>query len=316
MKRLEYLCFALLLSIVTSYTVLHAQDSTIYKYPLKIKLKTGAVIIGKISIRDSLNLKIQLNDGGTLEIPKSAIDSTGLFSEEFKNISSNEDIGLSLSDDIEADGRIISVNDSTLTFKTFSGIDMTIPMSIINKVRGVNIEVRNGIYFRKDPNQSHLFVMPTARPVEQGKVYFTDYYIFFPSVTVGITDFISAGVGTCLIPISDRQLLYGNIKVTVLNKSFDDNNICIAGGAELANNRSLTAYGGSLYYGLATFGSNRYDVTVGLIVPGSYHRNILLFGGEFRVSNGAKIISENYYSHQENIVVYSFGLRFFNLHSI
>jgi len=313
MKHLKFFSFIISIIFFTVLSIcLYAQDSTALKYPQKIILKGGTELFGKIVKQDSLFVQIQLNDGKLIKVPKKAIESSRSISNEFKKIALNQDISLNLYDGTQLNGRIISVNDSSLVFKTLSGVEMTIPLSLIDISRELKGEVINGIYYRKDPNQSHLFLAPTAQPIEAGKVNFTDYMIFFPSLTVGITDFMSVGVGVSIFPGSQSQLLYGNIKITFLNKTFGENNLCLAAGATFANYSSMDLPGTSLLYGLATFSRNPFAVTLGFIGADNHNGNIFLFGGELRVSNSIKIISEDYYNPQNNVGVYSLGFRFFS----
>jgi hypothetical protein len=304
--------FALLLSVILFSLCLYAQDSTYSKYPQKIILKDGTVLCGKIVKQDSLRIQFQLNEGKLKEFPKRSIKSMQPVSDEFRSIPKDKDITLSLYDGTQVNGRILSVNDTLLAFRTISGIEMTIPLILINVSSELKGEVINGVYYRKDPTQSHLFIAPTARPIEAGNVYFTDYLIFFPSINVGVTDFLSAGAGISVIPGAQNELLYGNIKATFLNKNFSENSICIAGGAAFANTTAGNTSGSSVFYALVTYSRNPFSLTVGFIDPNQHNANILLLGGELRLSNSVKLISEDYYSPTGEFGVYSFGIRFFS----
>jgi hypothetical protein len=123
---------------------------------------------------------------------------------------------------------------------------------------------------------------------------------------------MSASAGVSIVPGAQSQLFYGNIKITVLNETFGENNLCLAGGATFANNTSIALPGASLIYGLVTFSINPFAVTLGFIGPENHNGSIFIFGGELRASSSIKIISEDYYNPQNNVGVYSLGFRFFS----
>jgi hypothetical protein len=73
--------------------------------------------------------------------------------------------------------------------------------------------------------------------------------------------------------------------------------------------------GGGIVYGVGTYGSSDQALTVGLgwgFAGGEIaNKPILLLGGEIRLSNSIKLISENWIPPGTDLVVYSFGIRFF-----
>jgi hypothetical protein len=176
-------------------------------------------------------------------------------------------------------------------------------------------EVVGDVYYRKDPNQSRLFVAPTAQPIGNGKFYFSDYMVFFPSFAVGLGDVISFGAGSTLFPGVQYQFYYLNLKITFINSTFSENNLCFAAGGMYGNiTASNNSGGGGLIYGLATYSRSVFGFTFGIFNPVSANSSgnaVLLFGGDVRLSNSVKIISENYLSTSDNTGIYSLGVRFF-----
>jgi hypothetical protein len=51
-----------------------------------------------------------------------------------------------------------------------------------------------------DPNDSRLMFAPTGRPLGKGNGYFSDHYVVFPGLTVGLTKNLSLAGGVSVIP--------------------------------------------------------------------------------------------------------------------
>lgn len=187
-----------------------------------------------------------------------------------------------------------------------------------------------------DPNGTRLFLSPTARTMPQGQGRFSDYWVFFPSLAYGFTDWLDASVGVSLVPGSSFQLLTLNAKARVLSTG----NVDVAVG-----NLVVTPVGegtgegfGGTAYGLVTVGSEREAFTVGTYVAyagldvsetscsgdvcetesnfdfGVANGVVFMLGGEVQVSNSAKLMTENYLGFGGGEVggIGSFGVRFFS----
>jgi hypothetical protein len=314
MRLSEYFFFTLVLSIIIFSTGLLAQDSTVVNAPEKLLLIDDTILTGKIISKDSLAVQIQLNNGKIRRVRKVQIKSSQKIADIYRKISPVRNLKLDLKDGSDVVGKIVSVSDTTLSFRTLSGIDMVIPILAINNYDELNGNVAGDIYYRKDPNQSRLFINSTALPIGSGNVYFSDYMVFFPSFAVGIGNVISFSAGMTLIPGADNQIFFVNLKVTVVNTTFSENNLCIAAGGMFANITDGNANGQSALYGLATYSRSVYSLTLGFTGFPSDNgngTNLLLFGGSLRLSQSVKLISENYYSSNNNRAIYSMGLRFF-----
>jgi hypothetical protein len=173
-------------------------------------------------------------------------------------------------------GRIISEDAVRILFKTNSGVEMTIERELIKEIKDLEMEEHEGTLRRVDPNQTRLLFSPTARPLKQGKGYFSVYEIFFPMVSYGITDFIAFSGGFSLIPGADTQLLYIAPKINVLNQ--DD--FALSGGVLYM---TITDESAGIAYGVATYGKSSDAVTVGLgwgFVEGDFSsKPMLVLGG-------------------------------------
>jgi len=211
-----------------------------------------------------------------------------------------------LDDETVLTGEIQSVNADTVNLRTPSGIFIAIPEVKIRDVQRSRVEMSGGVFYRRDPNDTRLLFAPTGRGLRQGQGYFADYWIFFPTLAVGITDFLGVGGGMSIIPGAGSQLLYIAPKISFSPKE----NISIAGGflsLGIPEENNLT-----LAYGVATLGSSRAALTAGFGVPVTDERDEMIFlvGGELQTSNTTKIISENWIPSSGDAVL-SLGVRFF-----
>jgi len=306
---------SLLIFLIISSAQLYAQDSlTVGKF-IEIKLKNGEVVAGKVIEREASYTKLQLDDGRTVKIHDSFISPPDSTSQKVKYAVSVKTIDLELKDGKLIRGKITSVSDTSIIIKTPDDIIMIIPVSQIRRVEEPKGESAGVNVYSKDPNQSHLFFGPTAEPIEGGQVSFSDYMVFFPTLSGGIDNVISIGGGVSLLPNATAQLFYLGIKATFLNKTFEGNNLCLAAGGMVANITNGYGEAQFVYYGAATFSRSIFAFTLGVINTASSNSGnstgLLLLGGELRVSSSAKLISEDYFTFLNGSGLYSIGIRFF-----
>ncbi len=218
---------------------------------------------------------------------------------------------LTLNDGSEIIGTIIKEDTLQVEFQSISNITMRVPKLQIARMMLLSGIVVDGEYRRSDPNSTRLFFSPTGRAIGNGQGYFSAYEIFFPSIAVGIGDVVSLSGGISLLPGVESQIIYFAPKVTPLHiHNFDlSAGILFAGGTRRASS------GGGIVYGVGTYGSEDNSLTMGLGWAFSggdlSSRPIVLLGGEIRLSNSIKLISENWFPPWTDVIIYSFGLRFF-----
>ena len=207
-------------------------------------------------------------------------------------------------------GRILSEDNTTILMKTTSGIEITIPKDQLESREIVTGQMVKGELWHKDPNTTRLFFAPTGRPLKKGDGYFAAYEIFFPMLAYGITDFFTLAGGITLLPGADDLLFYVAPKIAfVRTEKFD-----LSAGV-LYGNTIRGSDGGGIAYGVGTYGSNRQAFTFGLGYGFSgkdFAENpVILLGGDTQISRRLKLITENWIILRDNIVFYSFGIRFF-----
>ena len=209
-------------------------------------------------------------------------------------------------------GRIADIGTDEIRFETSFG-EMAISLSEIREIRNVPASsVREGQYWFPNPNATRLFFAPTGRMLKQGEGYFADYYLFFPTVTFGLTDRITFGCGMSIIPGAD-QLFYFTPKVGLIStESFN-----VAAGALIVkvpgdaddDNASV-----GILYGVGTFGGPDASVTAGIGYGYSgddlADRPVFMIGGEKRLSRRIAFVTENWIVPGTDPLV-SGGFRFF-----
>ncbi len=221
---------------------------------------------------------------------------------------------LILIDGTELLGTILEEDSVNLEFKTVGEILLTIPKEKIKSKKFIRGEIIDKEFVREDPNSTRLFFAPTAKPLRSRKAYFSAYQIFFPMLAFGISDNFTLAGGMSLIPYSKTQLIYISPKFNLIEK--DKLSIAI-GLFNLSNTNSQFTLQG-IYYSNLTYGTSKISITTG--VGFTYSEKtitgnpIFLIGGELRLSNSIKLITENWLLTDINPSFVSFGVRFFGEH--
>jgi hypothetical protein len=214
-----------------------------------------------------------------------------------------------LCDGNEILGTLVRARLDTLTIRTPGGLEFTVPDSSIEKITEPHGKAGQGRWRRTDPNQSRLFFAPTARKLKPGSGYFADYYVFFPTLAVGVLDFFSVSGGMSLIPGADSQVFLLAPKLT-FNPA---RNAGISAGFMTLKVPDEKAF--TLGYSVATVDGAGGGITIGAGVPvnrESSRNVILLIGAETQVANGLKLITENWIvTGADGFGLFSGGVRFF-----
>lgn len=159
----------------------------------------------------------------------------------------------------------------------------------------------------EDVSDTRLMIGSTARALGRGEVYVDLLSLFLPSVQVGVSDRVSVGVGTAIIPfvVAPGRAMWFTPKVQVYRGQRTQAAIGLIHSA-------VFGVQGGLAYGVITRGSSDAAVTVGLGVPyvggrvdGS--RPSTLIGGERRVNARVKLVTENYV--MRGLTMFSGGVR-------
>ena len=169
--------------------------------------------------------------------------------------------------------------------------------------------LHDGVLWPENPHATRLLFAPTAIPLRRGEGYFADFWIFFASAAVGVTDRFTLGAGMSLLPLGNfgDNIFYALPKYTVVSQP----RLKVALGALMASvpwtrsddgNRRRQSLG--ILYGVATTGSPESNLTIGTgwgYVGGTLaNKPVLTVGGQHRATKRIALISENWFVPFDN----------------
>ena len=162
-------------------------------------------------------------------------------------------------------------------------------------------------YWLPDPMASRLVFSPTGRSLPKGEGYFADHWVVLGSVAYGITDDITIGGGGLLLPESKFWFLTPKVRIVA------HDNFNLSAGVFLAGWGSDGT--GGIGYLVGTFGgSPDGNLTVGIgngfAGSRSAKDQLIMIGGERRLSKRTAFISENYFTTGWADALVSYGMRF------
>ena len=216
---------------------------------------------------------------------------------------------IELIDGSEFIGHIRSQDSLSIIFETQSGTIIDIKRDQIENIE----DQRYDFLIGDDPNKTRLFLAPTGKSLKAGTGYFSVNELLFPMIAYGITDFFSVAGGMTIIPGATDQLFYLNGKARVLHlEEFD-----LSAGILYTNITSGDENGLTILYANSTYGTRdaALTLTAGLSVSGTENSGqypLFIIGGELKLSNSAKLLSENWIlTSPESGKIFSLGVRFY-----
>jgi hypothetical protein len=220
-------------------------------------------------------------------------------------------VSLRLTDGSELTGRVIAVDDTSLTLLTFAAARVLLPLGSIASWRALAGRVTSTGFRRSDPNTSRLFFSPTGRTLPRGSGYFADYYLFLPVAAFGVTDRVMLSGGMSIIPGLSSQLFYVAGKVGV----YDSPDAAVAVGGFWATVPDESDASLGMGYLVTTLGSDDHAVTLLAGYPFTTRQvarePLFVVGGETRIASRSKLMAEVWKLPQESNVPALFGLRWF-----
>jgi len=215
---------------------------------------------------------------------------------------------ITLKDNTEIIAKIINETTDSIFFATPLGIKLGVDKKNISDQDLLNGYFENDKYVRIDPNRTRLFFAPTGRMLKGGEGYISDYWLFFPFISMGITDFFTLSGGMTLFPGANNQLFYIAPRIGVVQSD----KYSLSGGIIYASAEEVNF---GIVYGVTSIGSKTHSFTLGIgygFSDGELAKKpVIVIGGEAQVSNSLKLISENWIPPGSNQMLISFGLRFF-----
>lgn len=224
---------------------------------------------------------------------------------------------ISFNDGSELIGRITVVTDNQIIFKSSLG-ETPIEIAKIRDIREIWLSsLREGKYWFPSPNQTRLYFSQTGRMLKQGQWYFSDFYIFFPGFSYGISDNITLGGGMSIFPGVDfgDQAFFFTPKIGISTSekaNFAVGALVISIPTDIGD-EDIPTFG--LVYGVGTFGSPDASFSAGLGYGFAgdkvANKPAVMLGGDFRLGRRLSFVSENWiFPHVDNPLV-SYGFRFF-----
>ncbi|RMF60040.1 MAG: hypothetical protein D6743_15600 [Calditrichaeota bacterium] len=227
-----------------------------------------------------------------------------------EEIGSAQPVRVELVDGTTLLGHLRGLSGDEIVLQTLGGVELTIPENQVWRVSYPRGKLRNGSFLPYGPNHVRLFFAPTGRTLKRGEGSFSDFYVFFPTLTVGITDFFMLGGGVSMFPGSSTQLLYFSPKLRLAHTS----NLDWAAGFLFVKVPEEGVATGA--FTALSLGSPLGGVTLGAALPlggdaTDFRELGLLFGAETQVSRHVKLITENWWwlTGDESTVLLSGGFR-------
>lgn len=197
-----------------------------------------------------------------------------------------------LKDGTRAYGTIERETADEIVFRTPAGATITVKRSDVVSLKQREGRLDGGEFRRGDPHLTRLFFAPTGRSLPPGKVSFGMFGYVMPFIQVGVTERFSVGGGTPFFfgfEESDRPFW-----ITPKYQVVDGESTQMAVGAlhMVASGESV-----GIAYAVGSRGNpdNAATAGVGYAYTGDGDGGVVVMvGGERRVRNNLKFISENY----------------------
>jgi len=231
---------------------------------------------------------------------------------------------LTLKDGTTLVGKIEKEEEGKIIFRTEGGILLEFSASDVKEIERSSEKPGGKRYLYDDPNYTRLLWAPTGRTLEAGSGYFADYYVFFPSLAYAATDRITLYGAMSIVPglDLDEQIFFFAPKLGIIQKE----SFALSTGVLVVKIPAEEDITPGIAYGVGTLGSKDQSLTVGLgwgwvRDEGDWETMdspVVMVGGELRVSDGVKLLTENWWlpgveDVKEHPVV-SIGIRFFGRH--
>lgn len=208
-------------------------------------------------------------------------------------------------------GRVIAISGDSIVLETQTGVRIPVTRAQIRMLRPVRGRIEGGEVWTEDPHATRLFFAPTGRSLARGEGYFGVFELFFPFLTVGLTDDLLLTGGTPIIPEVIGEFAYVGPKLRII----DEERAQVALGALAGLYHGGTA---GVAYAVGTWGSRENALTVGAGwgfwsddgESGVSREPLMMVGGEVRAGRRTKLITENYFVFGESGAIISGGVRF------
>jgi hypothetical protein len=140
--------------------------------------------------------------------------SSALQADDFEPVATGK-VKAELVDGTTVRGELVSQDSAQVVIRTSSGAEIKIPRTAIVWLKQEGDFNTDSRFDAFDPNYSRLTIMPTARPLRRGAGFASDTWLFFPSISYGITNNVSMMAGMSIFPFVDMsdQVIFLSPKV-------------------------------------------------------------------------------------------------------
>jgi small nuclear ribonucleoprotein (snRNP)-like protein len=240
-------------------------------------------------------------------------------------------VKVSLKDGTDLIGILQSISGQSLLLKSDNIGEITLDIANIVAINPIEGFSTNGQFWFENPHPTRYFFAPSAYSLRKGEAYYQNAYLFVNSVTFGVTDNFTMGVGYVLNPtFKGTQVFFLTPKYSFPSKSkikFGVGSFIIGtvtpnynyGGppnyTTTQNGRSLSTIG--IVYGNATFGTKEHNASVGLgygFANGTFTSSpVINFAYMNRFAKNVAIVSENWFLIADGTAggIFSGGVRIF-----
>ncbi len=318
MKALSRIIFGIFLFTLPA-AMFCQTDPKPNKAVLKITLADENVIYGSITDRNNETITVRtiwMRDAVLYVSDIKEITVSALGIDELYN---TVDISIEDTQNSVFRGRIIEASLDTIRFETSAGIQIAVPQQKIKRIYTASAptesgriepadQVRTRRYYLKDK----MFLNATGLMPYPGDTYLGTYYLFFPTITIGIHEYASILLGMSLIPGSDGQFFIVNPRIGLYQKEYS--------GVAISYLLASFTDDGDPFQSFMVNGTlgdeniqGTFGVGVGYVNQHFSDNPWFSLGATFRLSKSVKFITENHFYGDSNGAagIVSFGFRFY-----
>jgi len=215
-------------------------------------------------------------------------------------------------------GTIIERNDKEIILLTEGKTKFHIPIETIQDIRSIpSSHFHDGEYWFPNPNETRYLFAPSAFNLKKGEGYYQNTYLFINSFNYGFTDNFSFGVGFEFL--STFGSLGGDFNpIFFLTPKYSmqvSENLRVGIGVLYGNVSDLVG-GFGVGYGLATYGNQEHNATLGLgfgFFDGDFSTDpVITISGMTRISRRISLVTENWFFPADVYRgILTYGIRFF-----
>ncbi len=192
-------------------------------------------------------------------------------------------------------GRIVSETDASIVIESPSLGRVEIDRERIRTVT-YDVDAPAATAWRDDPDGNSLLLVPTARTLPKGDVYYRNFLLLFNNLGYAVTDYVNLSVMAAFPVTSDVRILSLGAKVRLTPEG---SAVALAASASawFADDEGVGTFGG-----IVTVGNLRRSATAAVHYASADGDGeaFFLLGGDVQVGTGFKLLAE--YGNSESAI--------------